>query len=143
MGLFDTVRKAFDRPPSGSAEVKAAEAAEEPEEPAPIVVPEVAAAELIPAYSQGSGPRLLDCREQYEWQQVRIPGSVHIPMNQIPGRLAELDASEEWVVVCAHGNRSLSVAGYLIHNGYRASSLAGGVTDWWMRGGKTESDLRR
>ena len=65
------------------------------------------------------------------------------PMNQIPTRLAELDKDEEWVVVCAHGNRSYSVAGYLIVNGYKASSLAGGVTDWWMRGGETESDLRR
>jgi hypothetical protein len=23
-------------------------------------------------------------------------------------------------------------------NGYKASSLAGGVTDWWMRGGEVE-----
>jgi hypothetical protein len=30
-----------------------------------------------------------------------------------------------------------------LHNGLQASSLAGGVTDWWMRGGETESDYRR
>jgi rhodanese-related sulfurtransferase len=63
-------------------------------------------------------------------------------MNQIPNRLEELDGEQEIVVVCAHGNRSYAVAGFLIYNGFQASSLAGGVTDWWMKGGQTESDFR-
>lgn len=143
MGLFDAVRKTFNKPSPVHHPSEAEEATARPEEPAPIVVPEIQPAELIPVYEAGNAPRLLDCREPYEWNQVRIPGSLHIPMNQIPRRLAELDTADEWVVVCAHGNRSFSVAGYLIHNGYRASSLAGGVTDWWMRGGKTEGAARR
>lgn len=139
MGLFDAVRKSLNKP----SPVHHASESEQPAEPAPIVVPEIQPAELIPLFEAGNAPRLLDCREPYEWQQVHIPGSVHIPMNQIPHRLSELDSSEDWVVVCAHGNRSYSVAGYLIHNGFRASSLAGGVTDWWMRGGQTEVGDRR
>ncbi|MEZ4767356.1 MAG: rhodanese-like domain-containing protein [Caldilineales bacterium] len=143
MGLFDAVRKTFNKPSPVHHARESDEAEARPEEPAPIVVPEIQPADLIPVYEAGNAPRLLDCREPYEWNQVRIPGSLHIPMNQIPGRLGELDPADEWIVVCAHGNRSFSVAGYLIHNGYRASSLAGGVTDWWMRGGKTESGARR
>jgi len=71
---------------------------------------------------------------------VRIPGSLHIPMRQIPGRLAEIDRAADIVVVCAHGNRSYSVAGYLIENGFAARSLRGGVADWQARGGEVESD---
>jgi rhodanese-related sulfurtransferase len=142
MGFLEALRKTFAKPAPDQA-ISDEKQPARPEEPAPIVVPEVHAVELMEAYGVAGGPQLLDCREQYEWQQVRIPGSVHIPMNQIPRRLTELDPTQEWVVVCAHGNRSLDVAGYLIHNGYRASSLAGGVTDWWMRGGQTEGNFRR
>jgi rhodanese-related sulfurtransferase len=69
---------------------------------------------------------------------VRIPGSLHIPMRQIPDRLSEIDREADVIVVCAHGNRSYSVAGYLIENGYRARSLRGGVMDWRLRGGEIE-----
>ena len=91
----------------------------------------------------GQQPMLLDCREDYEWRQVRIPGSLHIPMRQIPGRLAEIDRAANIVVVCAHGNRSYSVAGYLIENGFAARSLRGGVAEWQARGGDVESDYTR
>ena len=142
MGLFDSVKRSFSKPAPVHQPDESQRTAQEPE-PAPLIVPEIQPADLIPLRRAGQAPKFIDCREPYEWQQVRIPGSLHIPMNQIPTRLAELDKDEEWVVVCAHGNRSYSVAGYLIVNGYKASSLAGGVTDWWMRGGETESDLRR
>jgi rhodanese-related sulfurtransferase len=84
----------------------------------------------------GGGPLLLDCREDSEWHQVHIPGSTHIPMRQIPDRLGEIDREADIVVMCAHGNRSYSVAGYLLRNGYRARSLKGGVADWQLHGGE-------
>ena len=142
MGLFDSVKRSFSKPAPVHQPDESQRTAQQPE-PAPLIVPEIQPADLIPLRRAGQAPNFIDCREPYEWQQVRIPGSLHIPMNQIPTRLAELDKDEEWVVVCAHGNRSYSVAGYLIVNGYKARSLAGGVTDWWMRGGETESDIRR
>ena len=139
MGLFDAVRRTIHKPtPASQARVDAPQPAPSPE---PLIVPEAHAVDLIPAYRAGSAPQLLDCREPFEWRQVRIPGSLHIPMNQIPGRLGELDRDRAWVVVCAHGNRSLAVAGFLIERGFKASSLAGGVTDWYARGGDVESDF--
>jgi rhodanese-related sulfurtransferase len=143
MALFDSVKKSFTKPAPvhSKSQAEATEPANRQQEP--IVVPEVQPADLIPQYRNGAAPKLLDCREPFEWAQVRIPGSLHIPMNEIPSRLGELDPTAEWVVVCAHGNRSYAVAGYLLHKGLQASSLAGGVTDWWMRGGETESDYRR
>ncbi|HNS02051.1 MAG TPA: rhodanese-like domain-containing protein [Anaerolineae bacterium] len=145
MALLDSIKQALTKSaaaqPSAPAATNAA-AGRQPE-PEPQQVAEIQAAELIPLYRDGAAPRLLDCREPFEWTQVRIPGSLHIPMNDIPARLGELDPAAEWVVVCAHGNRSVAVADYLLRHGLRASSLAGGVTDWWMAGGETESDYRR
>lgn len=142
MALFDAMKKALGK---GNAEPQPAAASQPAARPAfePPVIPEISAAELMQLRGSADAPRLLDCREPFEWAQVRIPGSLHIPMNDIPARLAELDRDAGWVVVCAHGNRSYSVAAYLLRQGLRASSLEGGVTDWWMHGGETESDLRR
>jgi rhodanese-related sulfurtransferase len=143
MALFESVKKTFAKPAPvhHTSQTEAAQPASRQQEP--VVVHEIQPADLIPQYRNGAAPKLLDCREPFEWAQVRIPGSLHVPMSEIPSRLGELDPDAEWVVVCAHGNRSYAVAGYLLHNGLQASSLAGGVTDWWMRGGETESDYQR
>jgi rhodanese-related sulfurtransferase len=141
MSLLDTLKRTL----SGSAtptpvQIPTTQPAPEPEE---IKVEEVAAADLMAERRNGHQPMLLDCREDHEWRQVRIPGSLHIPMRQIPGRLADIDRAADVVVVCAHGNRSYSVAGYLIENGFAARSLRGGVADWQARGGDVESDTTR
>ena len=148
MAMLDVVKRMLQRQENAEAKQAAGNGrTASPPPPAPLVIPEISAAELKALRKAGegatSGPRLLDCRETFEWTRVRIPGSLHIPMNQIPARLPELARDVDWVVVCAHGNRSYSVAGYLIQQGFRASSLAGGVTDWWIQGGDTESDSKR
>jgi rhodanese-related sulfurtransferase len=104
-----------------------------------IKIQELTAADLIAERQNGGQPILLDCREDHEWRQARIPGSLHIPMRQIPNRISEIDPTADIVVVCAHGQRSYSVAGWLIANGFRARSLRGGVADWQARGGEIET----
>jgi rhodanese-related sulfurtransferase len=131
MGLFDAFKGPASRPES-----KASAAAQQPEENR---VPEVTAGELLLEQRGECLPFLLDCREDIEWQQIRIPGSVHIPMRQIPRRLAELDEHADIVVVCAHGERSYRMAGYLIEQGFCARSLRGGIVEWLARGGSVEN----
>lgn len=73
-------------------------------------------------------PLLLDVREPWEAEIVSIPGSVLIPMDQIPQRLTELDSDAETVVYCHHGARSAHVLDFLEQNGFAAArNLAGGV----------------
>jgi len=106
----------------------------EPEEEE-ITVPEVSVAELQQALSSEQPPLLLDIREPWEWRQVQMVDALHIPMNDLPDRLAELPNGTEIVVICAHGSRSYDVAGYLIEHAYPARSLAGGITEWAHEGG--------
>lgn len=74
---------------------------------------------------------LLDCRELVELSLARIDGAVHIPMGEIPDRLAELDATRETVVFCHHGIRSAQVAAFLRQQGFACvRNMAGGIDAW-------------
>ncbi len=137
MGLLDAVKNLFDKLTSEQFEAPVTTALTEPE---PIKVVEIDATELMAERRNGNPSLLLDCREPFEWKQVRIPGSLHIPMNEIPYRLAELDKEADIVVVCAHGIRSYAVAGFLAEKGFAARSLKGGVATWQSRGGEIEND---
>ena len=139
MGLLDSLKRAFAGPPSTPATGAPVTAASKPE-PEEIRVPEVMATELIAERRNGAAPLLLDCRENYERRQGYIPGSKHIIIREIPYRLGDLDRAADIVVVCAHGNRSYGVAGYLIENGFRARSLKGGTAGWQSQGGEIAHD---
>jgi rhodanese-related sulfurtransferase len=78
------------------------------------------------------GWMLLDVRTDEEWDQGRIDGSVHIPMDQVVARLDEI--SEQVVCICAVGGRSERVAQYLAAQGLEAVNLVGGVQRWAAEG---------
>ncbi|MCC6493101.1 MAG: rhodanese [Pirellulales bacterium] len=82
-----------------------------------------------------SGERLLfiDCREADERAHCAIAGTRHIPMGELPDRLAELAAAGDLRVVihCHHGGRSLRAANWLRQQGVAgAQSMAGGIDQW-------------
>ncbi len=83
------------------------------------------------ADSSRTPPLLLDVREQSEYQICHLDKAMLIPMNTIPGRMAELDADAEIVCICHHGGRSMQVANFLERNGFtRVINLTGGVHAW-------------
>lgn len=76
-------------------------------------------------------PLLLDVREDWELEIARIDGALHIPMGDVPARLAEIDRDREIVVLCRSGGRSAQVARFLEQQGYgRVWNLAGGILAW-------------
>lgn len=76
-------------------------------------------------------PVLLDVREPWEFQTCHIAGARHLPMNELPARLDELDPDAALVAICHHGTRSLHVAHFLARQGFeRVHNLAGGVDAW-------------
>jgi rhodanese-related sulfurtransferase len=76
-------------------------------------------------------PLLLDVREAEEYAICRIAGSRHIPMNQVPQALDDLDPERETIVICHHGMRSARVANYLEQVGFdRVLNLDGGIHAW-------------
>ena len=76
-------------------------------------------------------PLLLDVREEDEVRLCALPGSLHIPMNLIPLRHNELPDDVPIIVYCHHGIRSLNVARYLAHVGFKnVANLQGGIDAW-------------
>src|SRR5215470_14390974 len=79
----------------------------------------------------GARPLILDVREPEEVALAAFPNAMHIPMGEVPSRLAELDPDRETVVVCHHGIRSAQVAGYLARMGFEhVLNLSGGIDAW-------------
>ncbi|NUR72227.1 MAG: rhodanese-like domain-containing protein [Hamadaea sp.] len=78
---------------------------------------------------------LLDVREPDEWSAGHAPGAVHLPMMEIPVRLAEIPQEGDVVVVCRSGGRSGQVVAYLQQQGYdNVVNLDGGMLDWAAAG---------
>ena len=76
-------------------------------------------------------PHLLDVRESWEWQLARIDGSQHLPMNEIPGEVENLERTQPMVVICHHGVRSLQVIAFLQRAGFdNLHNLQGGIDAW-------------
>ncbi|MCZ8381328.1 rhodanese-like domain-containing protein [Mycobacterium sp. CPCC 205372] len=73
---------------------------------------------------------LLDVREDDEWQRGHAAGARHIPMGDVPSRLADIDPGARLYVVCHAGGRSQRVAQYLVRNGYQAANVSGGMLAW-------------
>ncbi len=95
-------------------------------------VPETVIIDLPTSF--GGEVVLLDVREDDEWRRGHAPGAQHIPMGDVPARMAEIDADAELYVICLAGGRSQRVAQYLARNGYEAANIAGGMLAWARSG---------
>ncbi len=94
-------------------------------------IPELGPAQLKGLLDSPQPPLVLDVREDWEREAARLPGTVDIPMMQIPQRLPELPRDRDIVVMCHGGVRSLKVAHYLAQNGFsRVANLTGGIHAW-------------
>ena len=78
------------------------------------------------------GAILLDVRTPAEHKEIRIPGSLLIPVDELPNRLSELpkDPAKPIVIYCRSGNRSATAAAILVKAGVPAVYDMGGIIDW-------------
>ena len=78
---------------------------------------------------------LLDVRERDEFIQVRVEGSLFIPMSQLGTRLQDIPKDRPVLVLCASGSRSANVTGYLLEQGWDdVGNVAGGIGTWERMG---------
>ena len=75
---------------------------------------------------------LVDVRTHPERIQAEIPiDSIHIPMNEIPDRLEELNNNDNIIIYCKSGKRSARVCEYLTENNFKkVANLSGGILAW-------------
>ena len=104
------------------------------------MIDQVRPADLAAWFAQDADatPLLLDVREPWELQTASVVPQgftlVAIPMNEIPGRLAELNDGQPGLRIaclCHHGARSQRVAAFLNQNGFdQLANVAGGIDAW-------------
>jgi thioredoxin len=91
------------------------------------------------AAAHATGGYVLDVREDDEYASGHVPGAVHIPMNDVPARLADLPEGERIHVICQSGRRSRDVVNYLQSQGVDAVNVTDGTGGWLQRGWPVES----
>ncbi len=79
------------------------------------------------------GVALVDVRSRQEYFTAFIPGSLNIPLEELPSRLTDLPDTTVYLL-CGSGKRSSEAARMLTSRGNDTVNVAGGITEWY-RGG--------
>lgn len=96
-------------------------------------IPEISVTDAAALLQTANAPRLIDVREQDEWDASRIAGAELLPLSQWPDvALKNLtDKSQPLLIQCHHGGRSARAAAWLIQQGFtNVTNLAGDIDAW-------------
>ena len=87
---------------------------------------------VLKTQSSEKSVTLVDVRELEEYKEVRIEGCRLIPLGELKQRApTELNPSDDIILYCAHGIRSLQAVMVLRMMGFeRLRSLEGGIESW-------------
>lgn len=78
---------------------------------------------------------LLDVRTNEEVKNDgKIPGSILIPLDQLPNKIDRLDKSKKIFVYCRSGTRSVSASRLLSSLGFNVYNIKGGINSWKSEG---------
>jgi len=78
--------------------------------------------------------QVIDVRSASEYAAGHVPGAVNIPLEQMEGRLADLEAGRQILLVCQSGMRARLAAGMLAPCGKNVAVLEGGTAAWMKEG---------
>lgn len=98
---------------------------------APASGSEITPEQLKKRIDAGENLFVLDVRNPNEFQICRIPGTVLVPLPDLPNRLAEVPRDREVIVHCKSGMRSAKAIEFLKSQGYtRLVNLNAGILGW-------------
>jgi rhodanese-related sulfurtransferase len=91
-------------------------------------VPEIDVDDL--ADRREAGQPVLDVRTPAEYDEIRVPGAILIPLQELVERIDEVPTDGELPVICAVGSRSQQATEYLRKQGIDAVNVIGGTNAW-------------
>jgi molybdopterin/thiamine biosynthesis adenylyltransferase/rhodanese-related sulfurtransferase len=92
---------------------------------------EITPIEVADWLKREDAPILLDVREPNEWDIGHLSGATRISVNELQGRMNELDTAREMVVYCRSGVRSGRAVDMLRAAGFRkVKNMTGGILRW-------------
>jgi thioredoxin 1 len=89
----------------------------------------IRADELGPIVKQG-GVVPVDTRDERTYQRAHIPGAVNMPLDELPGRVAELVMLGAAVIYCRSGDKAKALSEKLAADAVEVPFLEGGFLAW-------------
>jgi molybdopterin/thiamine biosynthesis adenylyltransferase/rhodanese-related sulfurtransferase len=92
-----------------------------------------------------AGYRVIDVREQSEWDAGHVADATLLPLRELPKRIAQVepDLDAPILVHCAVGARSARAADWLAQRGYtNVVSLKGSISQWKDIGGDWDEPIQ-
>ncbi|MCE1189052.1 MAG: rhodanese-like domain-containing protein [Ignavibacteria bacterium] len=94
-------------------------------------VQDISVAELKNRLGTDTNLVLIDVRtlEEVQGPMKKLPQAIHIPLNEIEKRVAELEKykNKEIAVICRSGNRSRAASKILLEHGFTVKNVSGGM----------------
>ena len=99
--------------------------------------------ELLEGYKKGE-IELIDIRFPEEYEAWHVGIGKHIPLNELPNRLDELDKNKLIVTMCPHYDRASMARHYLTLKGFKAKYLTDGMLKLvdYLRGDKARDYIK-
>ena len=100
--------------------------------------------ELLESFAKGE-IQLIDIRFREEHAAWSVGMGQHIPLNELPDRLSELDRAKTIVTMCPHYDRAEIARLFLTLQGYRSRYFTGGMLKLvdYLRGDNARDYLKR
>ena len=96
----------------------------------PLLPHTVSTADLA---AEWPGAAVVDVRSAEEYGIAHVPGSVNVPLDELPVRLNDVPNGTVYLL-CGSGKRSAQAAALLAARGYDVRNVAGGMTEWYRSG---------
>lgn len=91
----------------------------------------VSATQAAELQDEGSSAVIIDVREPREFETLRAPGAVSVPLSEFVARLGDLPRGRQLLLVCRSGGRSLRATMYLMQQGFsNVANIDGGMIAW-------------
>ncbi len=97
-------------------------------------------AEIEQLIKDEGGTRLIDVRQEYEFDAAHLAGAERIGLEELADRRGELDKSVPVIFYCRVGARSDMAAEAFMAAGYDVSTIKGGITAWVVEGKEIEPE---
>jgi rhodanese-related sulfurtransferase len=97
-----------------------------------MVIAEISVDELEERLVEGA--RLIDVRQPYEFDEMRVSGAVLVPLATVPDNVDAFRSEEPVYVICKTGARSARACEFLAAQGVEAVNVAGGTLAWIRSG---------
>ena len=94
-------------------------------------IPSVSAQQAAELQADGTAALIVDVREPREFESLRAPGAVLLPLAEFVARYTDLPQDRPLLLLCRSGARSQRATAFLVQQGFSdVANIDGGMIAW-------------